>query len=94
MYCSCYSNTRVLQPSLFKKSRPEIYEGREVHQKTKNGHMDHFFGLSGTKIGLITFLIPGRDRALCRRELAVRNHLQGGVSFDDHCSINQNDKDL
>jgi hypothetical protein len=39
----------VLQSSPFKKSRPEIYEGREVHQNTKNGHMDHFFGLNSTK---------------------------------------------
>jgi hypothetical protein len=73
----------LLQPSPFKKSRPEIYEGREVHQKTKNGHLDHVFGLSGMKVGLIIFLIPGQDRAFCRRELAVRNQLQGGVSFDD-----------
>jgi hypothetical protein len=37
VYCSYYSNTGVLQPSPFKKSRPEIYEEREVHRKTKNG---------------------------------------------------------
>jgi hypothetical protein len=56
----------VLQPSPFKKFCPEIYEGREVHRKTKNGHMDHFFGLSSMKVGLITFSIPGRDCAFCR----------------------------
>jgi hypothetical protein len=39
----------VLQPSPFKKSRLEIYKGREVHRKTKNGYMDHSFGLSGMK---------------------------------------------
>jgi hypothetical protein len=76
----------VLQPSPFKKSCPEIYEEREVHRKTKNGHMDHFFGLSSTKVGLITFLILGGDHAFCQRELAVENQLQGGVSSNDHCS--------
>jgi hypothetical protein len=48
--------------------------------------MDYFFSLNGMKIGLITFLIPGQDRAFCRWEHAVENHLQGGVSFDDYCS--------
>jgi hypothetical protein len=33
--------------------------------------MDHFFSLSSTKVGLITFLIPSQDRAFYRRELAV-----------------------
>jgi hypothetical protein len=36
-------------------------------------------------VGLITFLIPGRDRAFYWRELTDKNKLQGGVSFDDHC---------
>jgi hypothetical protein len=49
--------------------------------------MDHFFGLSGMKVGFITFLIPGRGRAFCRRELVVENQLQGGISFDNHCSV-------
>jgi hypothetical protein len=48
--------------------------------------MDHFFGLSSTKVGLITFLILGQDHAFCQRELAVENQLQGGVSSNDHCS--------
>jgi hypothetical protein len=72
MYCV---TPGVLQPSPFKKSHPEIYEGREVRRKTKNGYMDHFIGLSGTKVGLIIFLIPGSDRAFYRRELAVENQL-------------------
>jgi hypothetical protein len=29
-------------PPPFKKSCPEIYEGRVVRQKTKNSYMDHF----------------------------------------------------
>jgi hypothetical protein len=87
MYYSCYSNTRgvtILPP--FKKSCPEIYEGREVCQKTRNSHMDYFFRLNGMKIGLITFLIPGQDHAFCQWEHAVRNHLQGGVNFYDNYS--------
>jgi hypothetical protein len=49
--------------------------------------MDHFFGLSGMKVGFITFLILGRGRAFCWRELVVKNQRQGGVSFDNHCSV-------
>jgi hypothetical protein len=37
------------------------------------------------KVGLITFLIPGWDRAFYWQELTVGNQLQGGVSFNDHC---------
>jgi hypothetical protein len=94
LYCSSHCRCTiaaavipgVLQPSPLKKSRAEIYEGRGVHRKTKNDHMDHFIALSGMKVGLITFLILGQDRAFCRWELIVENQLQGGVSFDDHCS--------
>jgi hypothetical protein len=76
MYCSSYSTHQgCYNPPRFKKSHPKIYEGKEVRWKTKNGHMDHFFGLSGMKVGLIIFLIPGQDCAFYQRELAVGNQL-------------------
>jgi hypothetical protein len=65
----CYNSPLV------KKSHPKIYEGREVHENRKGGHMDHFFGLSGMKVGLITFLIPRSGSCLltmrtCRQKQA------------------------
>jgi hypothetical protein len=57
-------------------------------------------------VGLITFLILGRDRAFYWPKLTVGNQLQDGVIFDNHCLAkkdegsvrnhlrNQNGKDL
>jgi hypothetical protein len=46
----------VLQPSPLKKSHPKITK-EERSSKNKERSLDHFFGLSGMKVGMITFLI-------------------------------------
>jgi hypothetical protein len=55
--------------------------------------MDSFFGLSGMKVGLIIFLILGRDRAFCRRELADRNKLLCAVNIDTTVGKNKKMKE-
>jgi hypothetical protein len=43
-------------PSPLKEISSQDYEGRGALRKHGTGQLDHFFGLSGTKVGVITFL--------------------------------------
>jgi hypothetical protein len=81
VYCNCYSKPGVLQPSPLKKSRPEITK-EERSSENKERSLNHFFGLSGTKIGLITFLIPRSGTCLPLARIADGNKLQCGVNID------------
>jgi hypothetical protein len=49
--------------------------------------INHFFGISGTKVGVTTFLILGSGSAYYRVRLVDRNKLLCGVSFDNHSSL-------
>jgi hypothetical protein len=73
----------VLQSSPLKKSCPKIIK-EEGPSETKNGPGGHFFGLSNTKVGVITFLIPRSGSCLLSVRSCRRNKLLGGISFDDH----------
>jgi hypothetical protein len=81
--CICYSNTRgvtTLPP--LKKLHLEITK-EERSSENKERSLNHFFDLSSTKVGLITFLILGSRTCLLSVRIADGNKLQGGVSFDD-----------
>jgi hypothetical protein len=73
MYYNSYSNTKFITTPL-KEISSRDYEGREV--KGEQGTViDHFFGLSGTKVGVIIFLIPGSGLAYYQWELIDGNKL-------------------
>jgi hypothetical protein len=76
MYCSYYSGARLLQPSPLKKSRPEIMK-EERSLENKKRQVDYSFGLSSTKVGVITLLIPRSGTCL----LSVEN-MQTETSFN------------
>jgi hypothetical protein len=82
MYCSCYHNTGVLQPSALQEISSRDLRWKRDSLEIKEWSLNHFLGLSSMKIGAITFLIPGQDHAYNRCDLADENKLYCGVNFD------------
>jgi hypothetical protein len=73
MYCSCYSNIEVLQPSPLHEISSRDLRWKRDSLEIKKWSLNHFLGLSIMKIGVITFLIPRSGSCLqsvrsCRRE--------------------------
>jgi hypothetical protein len=64
----------VLQPSPLKKSRPKITK-EEGSSENEDWSLNHFIGLNGRKVGIITFLIPGQNQAYYRVRTCDENEL-------------------
>jgi hypothetical protein len=65
----------VLQPSPLKKSRSEIMK-EERFLKNMEWSLNHFLGLNGTNVGMVTFLIPWSGSCL----LSARSYKQKQAS--------------
>jgi hypothetical protein len=77
----------VLQPSPLKEISSRDYEGREVLRKNKERSLNYFVGLSGTKVGIITFLTLGLGTCLLSVRTCRRKPLQSEVNMNTHCFV-------
>jgi hypothetical protein len=58
MYCHCYSNTRGVTTLPPQRNLIPRLRRKRGSSENKEWSWNHSFGLNGTKVGVITFLIP------------------------------------